>query len=254
MKRVRLYELAKELRLESRQVVVDARRLGAMVNSPSSSVDEKTADRIRELYYPKKPAATEHRAARLVKTHKPAATPVETPKAPAAERKPEDQAVQKPAHSAPEAAAEPQAGARGSRRVAASAADGGRDGARIRREARHQTERRRGVAATTWGDGDDQSATRSPRRARRRAPLRLRGLLRQLRRSDRRIRIRGRARNDGGHREPGARSDRDGARRSRQDQSARRHSGVARGRRRGGRDHAANRRLFGRSAEPRQPV
>jgi len=117
MKRVRLYELAKELRLETRQVVVDARRLGAMVNSPSSSVDEKTADRIRELYYPKKPAATEHRAARLVKTHKPAATPVETPEAPAAERKPEDQAVQKPAHSAPEAAAEPQAGAAGRTRI-----------------------------------------------------------------------------------------------------------------------------------------
>jgi translation initiation factor IF-2 len=117
MKRVRLYELAKELRLETRQVVADARRLGAMVGSPSSSVDEKTADRIRELYYPKKPAATEHRAARLVKAHKPAATPVETPEAPAAERKPEDQAVQTPAHRAPEAAAEPQAGAAGRTRI-----------------------------------------------------------------------------------------------------------------------------------------
>src|SRR5262245_50169511 len=105
MKRVRLYELAKELRLETRQVVADARRLGAMVSSPSSSVDEKTADRIRELYYPKKPAAAEHRAARLVKAHKPAATPVETPEAPAAERRPEDQAVQTPPYSAPEAAA-----------------------------------------------------------------------------------------------------------------------------------------------------
>jgi translation initiation factor IF-2 len=105
MKRVRLYELAKELRLDTRQVVADARRIGAMVSSPSSSVDEKTADRIRELYYPKKPAATEHRAARLVKVHKPAATPVETPEAPAADRKPEDQAVQTPSHIAPEAAA-----------------------------------------------------------------------------------------------------------------------------------------------------
>jgi translation initiation factor IF-2 len=117
MKRVRLYELAKELRLETHQVVVEARRLGAMVSSPSSSVDEKTADRIRELYYPKKPAATEHRAARLVKAHKPAATPVETAEAPAAERKPEDQAVQKPAHSAPEVAAQPQAGAAGRTRI-----------------------------------------------------------------------------------------------------------------------------------------
>src|SRR5262245_53972131 len=104
MKRVRLYELAKELRLETRQVVVDARRFGAMVSSPSSSVDEKTANRIRELYYPKKSAAGQPRAARLVKAHKPAAPPVETPEAPATERRAEDQAIQEPA---PEAAAEP---------------------------------------------------------------------------------------------------------------------------------------------------
>src|SRR5215470_5973299 len=107
MKRVRLYELAKELRLETRQVVADARRLGAMVSSPSSSVDEKTADRIRELYYPKKTAVTEHRAARLVKAHKPAAPPVETPEAPAAVRQMEKQAAQEPAPAAPGAAAEP---------------------------------------------------------------------------------------------------------------------------------------------------
>src|SRR5262249_35092572 len=91
--------------------------LGAMVSSPSSSVDEKTADRIRELYYPKKAAATEHHAARLVKAHKPAATPVETPEASAAERKPEDLADQKLAHTAPDAAAEPQAGAAGRTRI-----------------------------------------------------------------------------------------------------------------------------------------
>jgi translation initiation factor IF-2 len=107
MKRVRLYELAKDLRLETRQIVADARRLGAMVSSPSSSVDEKTADRIRELYYPKKPAATERRAARLVKAHKPAARPVETPEAPAAERQTEKQAAQEPAPAAPGATAEP---------------------------------------------------------------------------------------------------------------------------------------------------
>src|SRR5262245_30587262 len=107
MKRVRLYELAKELRLETRQVVADARRLGAMVSSPSSSVDEKNADRIREIYYPKKTAATEHRAARLVKAHKPAAQPVETPEAPAAERQMEKQAAQEPTPASPGVAAEP---------------------------------------------------------------------------------------------------------------------------------------------------
>src|SRR5215470_10476043 len=107
MKRVRLYELAKELRLETHQVVVDARRLGAMVSSPSSSVDEKTADRIRELYYPKKPAAAEHRAARLVKAHKPSAPPVETPEAQAAGRQTEKQAAQELAPAAPGGPAEP---------------------------------------------------------------------------------------------------------------------------------------------------
>ena len=111
MKRVRLYELAKELRLETRQVVADARRLGAMVSSPSSSVDERTANRIRELYYPKKPAATEHRAARLLKAHKPSATPSETPEAPAVERQMEEQAIREPAVGATETTAEPRDGA-----------------------------------------------------------------------------------------------------------------------------------------------
>ena len=101
MKTVRLYELAKELRLETRQVLADARRFGAMASSPSSSVDERTANRIRELYYPKKPAATEHRSARLVKAHKPA----ETPEAPAAERQTEDGTVPQPAPKPHEAAA-----------------------------------------------------------------------------------------------------------------------------------------------------
>ncbi|HEV2666517.1 MAG TPA: translation initiation factor IF-2 N-terminal domain-containing protein, partial [Blastocatellia bacterium] len=101
MKRVRLYELAKELRLETRQVVADARRFGAMVSSPSSSVDERTANRIRELYFPKKAASGQPRAARLVKAHK----PVEMPEGPAADRQPEGHAVQEPLPGAPKGAA-----------------------------------------------------------------------------------------------------------------------------------------------------
>jgi translation initiation factor IF-2 len=102
MKRVRLYELAKELRLETRQVIADARRLGAMASSPSSSVDESVANRIRELYYPKKSAADEPRAPRLVKAHKPATAQVET-----AEQRTEDEPAQKPAPGAPETEAKP---------------------------------------------------------------------------------------------------------------------------------------------------
>src|SRR5215475_15455276 len=105
MKNVRLYELAKELRLETRQVIADARRFGAMVSSSSSSVDEKVANRIRELYFPKKPAGAGPRAARLVKGHKPVETTgaaatlevqMEGPAIQKAAREPEPEAAEKP--------------------------------------------------------------------------------------------------------------------------------------------------------------
>ncbi len=78
MSKVRIYNLAKELRLESRKVLEDVRRFGAKVSAPSSSVDAAIAEKIRELYYPKKQAA--QRAPYLVKAHK---------TAPADERHPE---------------------------------------------------------------------------------------------------------------------------------------------------------------------
>ncbi len=105
MKRVRIYELAKELRLENHRVIVDARRLGAMVSVPSSTVDEATANRIRELYYPKKPAVNEARAARLVKSHKPAASPVE---ATADSARTERKTIGKPAVAAADVAGKPE--------------------------------------------------------------------------------------------------------------------------------------------------
>jgi translation initiation factor IF-2 len=40
MKKVRIYDLAKELRLEGRKVIEDARRFGADASVPSSSVDD----------------------------------------------------------------------------------------------------------------------------------------------------------------------------------------------------------------------
>src|SRR5262245_5838313 len=117
MKTVRLYELPKESRLETRQVVADARRFGSMVITPSSSVDEGTAERIRELYYPKKPAASEHRAARLVKATKPAEPPVEGAEAAAPEIQTGDLAVLISAPGAPETKAQPQAGAASQTRI-----------------------------------------------------------------------------------------------------------------------------------------
>jgi translation initiation factor IF-2 len=110
MKRIRLYELAKELRLESRQVIADARRLGAMASSPSSSVDESVANRIRELYFPKKSAADEPRNARLVKAHKPAT-------AATAKRETGEQDVQKSTPGEHEGVTKPQPEAVGRTRI-----------------------------------------------------------------------------------------------------------------------------------------
>src|SRR5437868_14757096 len=81
MGKVRIYELARELKLESRKVLEDARRLGVDVSVPSNSLDDAIADKIREQYYPKKEAPAVHRTARLVKTIKPPTPLAESPMA-----------------------------------------------------------------------------------------------------------------------------------------------------------------------------
>ncbi len=74
MGKVRIYELAKELKLENRKVLEDARRLGVDVSVASNTLPDAIADKIRETYYPKKESPTVHRTARLVKSTKPAQT------------------------------------------------------------------------------------------------------------------------------------------------------------------------------------
>jgi translation initiation factor IF-2 len=71
--KVRIYDLAKELKLESKKVLDDARLMGVDVSVPSNSLDDVTAARIREKYYPKKEQATAIHKARLIK-HPPAST------------------------------------------------------------------------------------------------------------------------------------------------------------------------------------
>jgi len=78
MGKVRVYELAKELKLENRKVIEDARRLGVDVSVPSNTLPDAVADKIREMYYPKKESTTVHRTARLVKTPKVVPTVEET--------------------------------------------------------------------------------------------------------------------------------------------------------------------------------
>ncbi|MCI0337516.1 MAG: translation initiation factor IF-2 [Acidobacteria bacterium] len=74
MSKVRIYDLAKELKLESKKVLEDARRMGVDVSVPSNTLDENIAAKIREMYYPKKEQTAAPQKARLIK-HLPTAAP-----------------------------------------------------------------------------------------------------------------------------------------------------------------------------------
>jgi translation initiation factor IF-2 len=67
MSKVRIYDLAKELKLESKKVLEDARRMGVDVSVPSNTLDDNIAAKIREMYYPKKEQTAAPQKARLIK-------------------------------------------------------------------------------------------------------------------------------------------------------------------------------------------
>ena len=75
MGKVRIYDLAKELKLESKKVLEDARRLGVDASVPSNTVPDLIAAKIREMYYPKKEAVAAKPTARLIKHHPSATAP-----------------------------------------------------------------------------------------------------------------------------------------------------------------------------------
>jgi translation initiation factor IF-2 len=54
MTKIRLYELAKQLKLEPKRVIDDARLLGIDVRVPSNTVTDEEAERIRSKYFAKK--------------------------------------------------------------------------------------------------------------------------------------------------------------------------------------------------------
>jgi translation initiation factor IF-2 len=72
--KTRIYDLAKELKLDNKKVIEDARREGCSdVNVPSNTVPNEVAERIRAKYFPKK--ATPRVAPRLIKHAHMEATP-----------------------------------------------------------------------------------------------------------------------------------------------------------------------------------
>src|SRR5215813_7533467 len=81
--KVRIYDLAKELKLDTKRLIEEVRREGVDVSVPSNSVSKELAEKIRNKYFPKKETTVK----RAVKVVKRAALP--TPEAPVAELEPE---------------------------------------------------------------------------------------------------------------------------------------------------------------------
>src|ERR1044072_7846484 len=81
--KVRIYDLAKELKLDTKRLIEEVRREGVDVSVPSNSVSKELAEKIRNKYFPKKETTVK----RAVKVVKRAALP--TPEAPVVELEPE---------------------------------------------------------------------------------------------------------------------------------------------------------------------
>src|SRR5205807_6588575 len=64
--KVRLYDLAKELKIDTKRLIEEVRREGVDVSVPSNSVSKELAEKIREKYFPKQATAVK-RGVRVVK-------------------------------------------------------------------------------------------------------------------------------------------------------------------------------------------
>ena len=92
--KIRIYDLAKELKLDTKRLIEEVRREGVDVSVPSNSVSRELAEKIRNKYFPKKETAVK-RGVRVVKR---AERAVEEPPAPevteaAAEQEPQPEVV-----------------------------------------------------------------------------------------------------------------------------------------------------------------
>jgi translation initiation factor IF-2 len=112
--KVRLYDLAKELKLDTKRLIEDVRREGIDVSVPSNSVSKELADKIRNKYFPKKETASPRsvrvvkKAVRPAEEHPAEELPSPAVETAATEPEPvEPEEVSAPPAAAPEPAAEP---------------------------------------------------------------------------------------------------------------------------------------------------
>jgi translation initiation factor IF-2 len=71
--KVRLYDLAKELKLDTKRLIEEVRREGVDVSVPSNSISKELADKIRNKYFPKKEQAAPRRIVVVKHAVRPAA-------------------------------------------------------------------------------------------------------------------------------------------------------------------------------------
>src|SRR5712664_4915881 len=92
--KVRIYDLAKDLKIDTKRLIEEVRREGVDVSVPSNSISKELAEKIRDKYFPKKEVAVK-RAVRIVKK---AARPIVE----------EEPVVEVPEAAAPPEAVEPE--------------------------------------------------------------------------------------------------------------------------------------------------
>src|SRR3982751_2796558 len=79
--KVRLYDLAKELKLDTKRLIEEVRREGVDVSVPSNSISKELADKIRNKYFPKKEQAAPRRIVVVKHAVRPAPATAEEPAA-----------------------------------------------------------------------------------------------------------------------------------------------------------------------------
>src|ERR1700716_948736 len=70
--KVRIYDLAKDLKIDTKRLIEEVRREGVDVSVPSNSISKELPEKIRDKYFPQKAAAGKQ----TVKMGKKAARPV----------------------------------------------------------------------------------------------------------------------------------------------------------------------------------
>lgn len=79
--KIRIYDLAKELKLDTKRLIEEVRREGVDVSVPSNQISKELAEKIRNKYFPKKEIAVKRTVKVVKKAMRPAeeeALPIET--------------------------------------------------------------------------------------------------------------------------------------------------------------------------------